>query len=41
MDAPLSVDIIRYALDLFFTDPSIIKTRFFKMGAENTTVLHI
>ncbi|HSX06474.1 MAG TPA: phosphotransferase [Candidatus Saccharimonadia bacterium] len=39
MGEPLSNDVVQHALGKFFTDPVVSKTRFFKMGAENTTGL--
>src|ERR1044072_1956936 len=39
MNDPLSAETIQYALRLFFADPVVTKTEFFKMGAENTTAL--
>lgn len=39
MDIPLAPDLIQYALRAYFDDPVVTDTRFFKMGAENTTAL--
>jgi len=39
MDSPLTSEAIEHALSKFFADPIVSKTRFFKMGAENTTAL--
>ncbi len=39
MNTPLSNDDVQYAISRFFTASHISKTEFFKMGAENTTVL--
>lgn len=39
MNDPLSTETIHAALQQFFTEPVVTKTQFFKMGAENTTVL--